>query len=175
MNIEKIDEYELSPDLEAEIAHVLAQCFDTDFGGRTYYQQRHHVRFICRDGDQLIGHLALCYRDVRLGDTLTPIWGLAEVATTPNARGQGVATALLHAAIAFAKTTPAQHFVLFGNRPMYEANGFVRHANIITFLTLEGAKTGGLKTGAHGGLMVLPLSNQQWDGEAHLDLLGHKF
>lgn len=175
MQIERLNEFELTPQIETEIADLLAQCFDTDFGGRTYFQQRHHVRFTARENGVLLGHMALCYRDVRLGDDLTPIWGLAEVATSPAARGKGIATKLLHAAIAFAKTTPAAHFVLFGNRPMYAANGFVSHANTITSLALIGAKTGAVKTAPDAGLMVLPLTPQPWNGQTKLDLLGHKF
>jgi len=175
MQIERVNEWDLTPQLEGAIADLLALSFGTDFGGRTYYQQRHHVRFIARSGDQVLGHMALCFRDVRLGDELTPIWGLAEVATHPEARGKGVATAMLDAAIAFTRTTPAAFFVLFGNRPIYAGNGFVHQPNLVTYFTLVGAKTGDIKTGQDAGLMTLSLTDRQWDKTAHLDLLGHKF
>lgn len=175
MQIERINEYDLTRETDAEIATLLACCFGTDFGGRSYFQQRHHVRFTARENGKLLGHMALCYRDVRLGAALTPIWGLAEVATDPDARGKGIATMMLDAAVAFARTTPADFFVLFGNRPIYAGNGFEAHSNIITYLTLDGAKTGVLKTATDGGLMVLPLGEKPWDSAAPLDLLGHKF
>lgn len=175
MDIEQINEWDLSATDEADIADLLAQSFETDFGARSYFQQRHHTRFIARDAGRVLGHMALCYRDIRLGDALMPIWGLAEVATSPRARGRGIATQLLQAAIAFTKATPAAHFVLFGNRPVYSAHGFVAQPNGMTYLTLEGAKTGELRTGNHDDLMVLQLTDQPWDATAHLDLLGHKF
>jgi predicted N-acetyltransferase YhbS len=175
MQIERLNEYNLTSDIETQIADLLAQSFTTDFGGRSYFQQRHHVRFVARDGDAILGQMALCYRDIRIGGVLVPIWGLAEVATAPQARGKGVATHLLEAAIAFIRTTPAAFFVLFGNRPIYAGNGFEQHRNTLISISLEGAKTGGVSTAEGGGLMVLPLTDQRWDGAALIDLLGHKF
>jgi len=175
VQIERLPEWDMTPEIEAEIADLVATCFTTDFGNRSYYQQRHHVRFTAREDGRLLGHMALGYRDIRVGGALTPVWGLAEVATHPSARGKGIATALLHAAIAFTRTTPAAFFVLFGNRPMYAGNGFVRQSNTLTYFSLIGAKTGEKKDSADGGLMVLPLTDQPWDEIAHVDLLGHKF
>jgi len=175
MQIERLNEYDLTPDVETQIADLLAQSFTTDFGGRSYFQQRHHVRFIARDGDAIMGHMALCYRDIRRDGVLVPIWGLAEVATAPQARGKGVATDLLDAAIAFVRTTPAAFLVLFGNRPIYAGNGFEKHRNTLVSISFEGAETGKVSTAENAGLMVLSLTDQQWDGAALIDLLGHKF
>ncbi len=175
MKIERIPETALSPTVEAEIADLLGRCFDTDFGGRSYYQQRHHLRLTARVDGALVGHVALCLRDVRLGDSLVSIAGLAEVATDPAARGQGIAGALLDAAIAEVRNWPVRFFALFGDRPLYAARGFRPQPNTITYLVLDGARTGPLRTGADGGLMVLPIGPHDWDGTQPLDLLGHKF
>jgi len=99
MLIEKIPEWDLSSQDDAEIAALLARCFPTDFGGRSYFIQHHHLRLVVRQ-PQIIGHMALVLRSVQLGDRLVSIAGLAEVATDPAHRGQGIAAQLLQAAIA---------------------------------------------------------------------------
>ena len=42
MLIQTIPEWHLGPPDNAEIAALLARCFDSDFGGRSYFSQRHH-------------------------------------------------------------------------------------------------------------------------------------
>ena len=175
MDIQRIPEWQLTPALETEIATLLTLAFGEAFGGRSYYQQRHHIRFIARENGTLLGHMALCFRDVRLGDDLIPICGLAEVATAPDARGKGIATALLEDAIAASRTTPATFLVLFGSRPIYAGHGFQKHRNRVTYLDLENACTGQVEAKPDDGLMVLALSEKPWDPTAALDLLGHKF
>lgn len=94
MVIEAISEMDLSPADDALINRLLVTAFDDSFGDRSYFQQRHHLRLVQRSGAEIIGHMALCYRSVRLGDALVPIIGLADVATAPSMRGQGVASAV---------------------------------------------------------------------------------
>ena len=175
MTPEIIPEIALTCADEAAIAGLLAQCFDTDFGGRSYFQQRHHLRLVLRDQDRVVAHMALCFRDVRLGPNLTPIAGLAEVATHPEYRGRGLAGQLMTIAVDQARRMRAEFLLLFGDRPLYAGRGFTAQPNVITYLALDGARTGVIKTGRDGGLMVLPLGAGIWDGAAPLDLLGHKF
>lgn len=175
MQIERIPEIALTHADEVEIAQLLNRGFQEDFGGRSYHQQRHHMRLIVRGHGVIIGHMAICYRAVRLGEALITICGLAEVVTAPELRGKGLATAMLNDAITFAKSTSASFFVLFGDRPIYAGHGFVKQRNSLTQVVLGYAKTGDIKTGLVADLMVLPLGDQSWDKDAHLDLLGHKF
>ncbi|RYG91496.1 GNAT family N-acetyltransferase [Loktanella sp. IMCC34160] len=177
--IDRIEELRLSAADDAEIAALLARAFgDSDFGGRSFHQQRHHLRLVLRD-PQIIGHMALIYRAIRLGDALVDIVGLAEVATDPDRRGEGIATRLLTAAIDEARGSGAQFFVLFGNRLIYAGHGFRRVANPYTYVTLYGARTGAVTRrdgqGADDDMMVLPLSDVPWDETAHIDMLGTKF
>lgn len=175
MQIDRLNEYDLTPDLEVEINALLERGFQEDFGGRSFHQQRHHMRFIARADAKLIGHMAVCYRSVRLDNDLITICGLAEVVTAPEARGKGVATALLTEAIAFAKSTHAQFFVLFGDRPIYAGFGFENQPNSKTEVVLNDARTGLTRRSENPGVMVLPLTVRAWNPDAHLDLLGHKF
>lgn len=174
MQIDVIPEWQLTVADEAQIARLLIAAFDESFGGRSYHQQRHHIRLVARDPD-VVGHMALCYRDIRMGDTLVPIIGLAEVATSPGRQGQGIASALMAKAMQQAHDSSAAFFVLFGERPIYAGNGFVRMTNTLISTQLYHARTGVVATGPDDGLMVLALRDQPWDPDATIDLLGWKF
>ena len=181
MTIERIEEMRLTAADEAGIAALLTAAFggDTDdwsgFDGRSYYKQRHHLRLVIRVGDGIVAHVALCFRDIRIGGRLTPIVGLAEVATHPDHRGAGHAGALLRAAIAEARQTLAEFVVLFGDRPLYAGTGFARHDNTIRFVALDRVETHRVIERVDDGLMVLPLHDAVWDGGAQVDLVGHNF
>jgi len=175
MRIERIEEARLTPADEAEIAALLRRCFVTDFGERSYFVQRHHVRVVARDEDVILGQMGLCLRAIRMGERLVDIVGLGDVCTAPERRGEGIASQLMVAAIAEARAMPADFFVLFGDRPLYAGAGFARQTNVLRYLDMEGACTGEVHVGRRGGLMILPLGGLDWDADAEVDLLGWLF
>ncbi len=173
--IEIIADWELGAQDEAQIARLLAACFDTDFGGRSYFQQRPHFRMVWREEGQITGHMAVMMRAIRLGGALVEVAGLADVATQPDHRGKGIAAGLLRATIAQVRTSQAQYFLLFGTAGLYAANGFEPAPNLMTYVGLRGAVTGAVKTETAQELRVLPLRGQAWPVDAPVDLLGHLF
>lgn len=175
MLAEVIPEWALTAPDEGQIAILLARCFPTDFGGRSFFQQRHHLRIVTRHQSQIIGHMGLMLRAVRVDGVLTDVVGLADVATDPDHRGRGIAAALLQAAIAEAKRSPAAHFLLFGTAGLYTGAGFRKAANMITYIDMTGARTRNVHREPARELMVLPLRDQPWDDSAALDLLGTLF
>lgn len=175
MRIDRIPEWELTPDLEAGIARLLAVCFPTDFGGRSYFQTRHHLRLVYRPEGVVRGHMALQFRSMRLGGRLITVAGLAEVATDPDFRGQGVAATILQAAIAEVRASPAEALMLFGVARLYAAAGFRKVANPMIWADMLGAETRAIRHDRVDGLMVLPLRGQAWDETATLDMLGSLF
>ncbi len=174
MRLSTLPETALTAADEAAIADLLARCFGTDFGGRTFFHQRHHLRLLAHDPD-LVGHMALAFRAVRLGGALVDVIGLAEVATDPGRRGQGIAGRLLERALAEARQTRAAYFLLFGDAGLYHAAGFRPVANPLTWVDLRGAATRRVRQGPADSLMVLPLAGQDWPDGAPLDLMGHLF
>jgi predicted N-acetyltransferase YhbS len=152
----------------------LRSSFGTEFGGRSYFMQRHHVRLVALD-PEICGHIGLIYRSVRQGDRLIPILGLADVATDPGRRGQGIASTLLKAAIAEGHASPAAFIALFGDAGLYAGHGFMPAMNRLRYVDLDGARTGEAMDGGADGLMILPLGGAVWDEVTPLDLLGHKF
>jgi predicted N-acetyltransferase YhbS len=170
MLIERIPEFHLTVADDAEIAGLLARCFDTDFGGRSYFTHRHHLRLVARQG-QIIGHMALMLRAVDLGGRQTTIVGVAEVATDPAHRGEGIAAALLQAAIVEAKASPAEFMLLFGTAKLYAAAGFYYISNQMAVTSVDAERS--LAKAQH--LMVLPLKSSTWPEDATLDLRGPEF
>lgn len=175
MQVERIEEMRLTSGDEKAIADLLARAFGTDFGGRSFYQNRHHVRLVVRDGDAVIGHIALGLRAIRMGDRLLQAAGVAEVATDPAHRGKGIATALLAATIAEARWSSADVLILFGDQPLYAASGFEAKPNRTRSISMHGVRTGPLEDRQADGLMVMPLRDTAWDDSALIDLVGFAF
>ncbi|OUD09764.1 hypothetical protein BVC71_08010 [Marivivens niveibacter] len=171
---ETINEFDLTPETEAELTTLLDLAFSPEFGGASYHQQRHNVRLIQRSKGAIVGHLAITYRTVRLGEQLLDIVGLAEVATHPNHRSQGIAGHLVRGSIDFARKVGADAMVLFGDRPVYAANGFQAKPNPLRWVAMTDKRTVAIEHQTDD-LMVLPLNNRSWDDHLTLDLLGNKF
>ena len=175
MQVDAIPEITLSHADDAAIADLLSQAFDTDFGGRSFYKQRHHLRLVVRNDTQIIGHMGLCYRAIRMGNQLIDIVGLAEVATHPDHRKKGIASTLMTHAVQAAKQSKADFFILFGDEAIYAASGFRRRPNKMTFVVMDDAKTHTIKTALNNALMVMDLTEKAWDDQATIDWLGHLF
>ncbi len=172
--IEKIPEWHLSAQDDAEIADLLARCFGPDFGGRSFHIHHHHLRLVLRQG-AIIGHMALILRAIQLDDRLVTIAGLAEVATDPAHRGQGIAARLLQAAIAEATASPASFMLLFGTAKLYAAARFRYVSNPMAHIELLEGQARRVVSDQPDCLMVLPLRDEIWPEGAMLDLRGPVF
>jgi predicted N-acetyltransferase YhbS len=163
--IERLAEWHMSTQDEASIADLLARCFETDFGGRSFFTHHHHLRLIIR-AEGIIGHMALVLRSIDLAGRRVTIAGLAEVATDPAYRGQGIAAALLQVAIEEAKASPAEYLLLFGVAKVYAAAGLKAVSNPLTHFEVNGTR---VVSSGDDNLMVLPLRDAPWpDGPVYL-------
>lgn len=175
MQVEVFPEWSLTPSDESGIADLLALCFSTGFGGRSFFKQRHSLRIVARD-DAIVGHIAMTYRAIRVPPGLVDIFGLGDVATHPGRRGEGIASHLLRHALEIAQASPAKAVLLFGDAPLYAANGFHAVRNLITRLELAGARTGEVgRVPANGLMMVHEIGAFTWDESWPVDLMGHTF
>ena len=175
MKIERHEEMRVSGDVEREIASLLEICFPTDFGGRSFFQNRHHVRLLAREGGKLAGHLAVGFRAVRLGGRLLDVVGFAEVAVHPAFRRRGIGAALVEAGLEEGRAAGAGFALLFGEQPIYAKAGFVTMSNPIVRVAMYGAQTEEIVRERAEHLMVQPLGDEAWDEAAELDLAGFTF
>ncbi|MCB1356270.1 MAG: GNAT family N-acetyltransferase [Maritimibacter sp.] len=175
MKIEHIPELAIDKATAAEIGALLDLVFDGGFEGRGHYMHRHHLRIVARDAGRIVGHLALGLRTMRQGTRLIDTATVAEVAVTPERRGEGIASAMLAEAIAAAERTWADFLLLFGAAGLYRAAGFRPVANEMRRVEMAGRRTGAVIDEPAKGLMVRPLTDAAWDDTTPLDLLGAKF
>lgn len=173
--VERIAEMDLSGPDQAQIADLLRVAFDGGFDGRSFYRTRHHLRLVMRAGGQIVAHVAVQFRAMRLGGRLVDVGCLAEVSTHPDHRGKGHAAQLLQAAIAEVRGARAEYFLLFGAAGLYAAAGFVAVQNPLTYVDMDGAQTGAVRHEAAEALRVLTLGVTPWDPAAALDVLGALF
>ena len=175
MRVEAVPEWALGPH-EPAVAALLARCFDVGFGGRTFFKQRHHLRLLAFDPEgALLGHVAVTWRAVRVGEGLVDVAGLAEVATSPERRGEGVAQALVSRAVQQARESLAEFVLLFGTAGLYGGLGFRPAANLLRHVRMDEGRTLSVGTARGADLMVLPLREAAWDEAAPVDLLGPLF
>ena len=175
MDIQTVHELDISPALDREIAQLLQQAFDTDFGGRSFFQQRHHLRLIARIDGAMAGHVALTYRMIGQDGKMIPVIGLAEVATDVAFRGQGVARGLITASLDIARAGAAEFALLFGDPAHYHRYGFQSAANSLRSLDLENGISKGIKIAPDDSFMVAATGDTHWDPSAEVDLMGRKF
>lgn len=168
---ELVPEWALDPRDEAAIAALLAECFPTDFGGRSFYRQRPHVRLLWRDAE-IAGHLALHYRSMRLGDALIRVLGLGDLAVRGDARGQGGGTRLVARALDEARRARCDAALLFGRRGLYDRAGFRQVRNPLLNCDLTGARSHALRHEHSDFLRIAPLTGIDWPEHETLDLLG---
>ncbi len=177
MRIEVTPEHALTRDTDRAIGALLEAAFGpaAGFAGRSFHKQRHHLRILGWDGANVIGHVALQLRAIRLeAETLT-IAGVAEVATHPAHQGRGIGRALMQEAIAQATDTVSEAAVLFGHPGLYAPLGFQPQSNPVAYVAFENGRPTGVVTDTIESLMVLPLGSRHWDGRAAIDLLGPLF
>ena len=175
MITEQIPEWSLGNADDLQIAGLLARSFPTDFGGRSYFRIRQHLRFVQRHDGEIIAHMALQMRAMRLGDALVTVAGLADVAVNQDHRGRGIATQMLQTVIAAAMASPADFLLLFGTAGLYHGAGCRTVHNPMIWTEMLGAVTGTIHRASAQELMVLPLRGKAWDDQATLDLLGSLF
>ena len=172
--IERTEELRLTAEREAGIAALLALCFD-GFEGRSFFQNRHHVRLTAHEDGALIGHLGLSLRALRVAGALTDVVGIGDVGVHPDHRRRGIGAALVDAAIAEGRRSPARFAVLLGTEAIYAAAGFSSVRGEVTATQMQGARTGKITRRVETALMVRPLRGDTWDPKAPVDLCGWPF
>ncbi|SNS11615.1 GNAT family N-acetyltransferase [Antarctobacter heliothermus] len=172
--IEVIAEQNLTAADEARIAEILRQSFPTDFEGRSFYQQRPHMRLVWREGC-VLAHMSLFLRAIRVGENVVDVVGVGDVATSVEARGRGHATALLDRCKSVASSRRASFLILFGDRELYDRAGFLPATNQFRHCQMVGARTGDIVEGSSPFLRVFPLTEALWPEDAQIDFLGHLF
>ena len=171
----RIEETNLSTATDAQIARLVEVTYPVDFGGRSFMHQRHHFRLLAHEGDELVGHVAVLLRAIRIGEALVDIMGLAEVATAKAHRRRGIASQLVAMAQQQARQSTAQFVLLFGTERLYRTAGFMPVGNTVRAVRLPQNRSGDAYDCGKQPLMVYPVAGAKWDEAASVDLVGPIF
>jgi len=173
--IERIDELRLSKADRKEISALLNAGFGGEFGDRSFFAQRHHLRLVKRVSNRIAGHLALVYRVISIDGNPVTIIGIGDVAVAEDARRQGIGAALVDAAIEEARRTEALFLLLFGEANIYSRAGFRAADNPLVWVVQENFQTSRIVQKPSESLMVYQLGTMGWDNGTKIDLLGGLF
>lgn len=174
MRITRFHEMSLDAINASRISVLLNEVFG-DFGARGHFLHRHQMRLVIREANRAVAHLALGLRVMRLGDELIDVATVAEVATHPDRRGEGLASALLADATTAAEGSGAAYMMLFGDAGLYAGAGFRKVSNPVRRVDMTGRVTGRVIDAPVDDMMVRELGDAAWHEALPLDLLGAKF
>ena len=163
------------PSRDAAITDLLGSCFDGVHGGRTWFKQFPHERLLAWSGSDLMGHVGMEFRVVRVGEAIVSVLGIVDLCGAPFARRHGIGTASLQGAEERAR---GQSFALAmaDDERLYQRSGYsLLNAPNVTFLAIDELRCHGvIRRDLSEIFMVKALTCDAWpDGPT--DLLGHLF
>jgi aminoglycoside 2'-N-acetyltransferase I len=152
-----------------ELANELGGWFEAEFGPRANrWAPADYYVLINRDG-QLAGRLGVLDSKVSVGNQIIRVGGIGGVATKPEFRHRGVASAMLARAAEFMKDDLGVEFGFLLCRhevsPVYAKSGWIIVRGPTTFMRAGVAATYPNDT------MILPLAEKRWPSGA-IDMLG---
>lgn len=151
-----------------QLAKELRDWFEAEFGRADRWAQP-NCYVILRLGDQLAGRLGVLNRKVSVGGRITTVGGIGGVATKPEFRHRGVASAMLARAAEFMKSDLGVEFGFLLCRhevsPVYAKMGWIIVPGPTTFTRA------GVTATYPNDTMILPLANKEWPA-GPIDLMG---
>ena len=163
------------PSRDAAIATLLDACFDGVHGGRTWFKQIPHERLLAWSGNDLMGHVGMECRVVRVGEAVVPILGIVDLCVAPAARRQGIGAALLQGAEERARGQSFALAMADDPRLCQRAGYSLLHATNVTFLAIDELRCHSvIRRDLSGIFMVKQLAFDAWP-DGPIDLLGHLF
>ena len=175
MEIEQVAEYELGEKAREEVRCLLEKAFSSYPQKDAYWQQLPTFRLLARREKELLGHLAVEYRRVRVGTEHFRIFGIADLCVHPDFSGSGVGGRLITQLQELAPGYQARFLLTFASRPdFYLKNGFEEVQTHCRWLMIHQGVTMGVMQRKLSGVMVKALDATPWPAGA-LDLLGPIF
>ena len=176
MHTQRIEEFLISSTTHQQIAQLFAECFPEYPHKRSYLKQVPTFRFLVWEEDNLIAHLGVEHRFIRMGDAVIRIFGVADLCVSEAYQSQKIASSLLTELHQLGKGNSIDFIVLAsGEHEFYEKLGFKLVQNTCRWLMINEHQMLGI---AHRrieeSLMVKPVGDKQWKSGL-VDFLGHIF
>jgi len=177
MKLELVDEYALGAERTEAVRSLLHEAFpDVVFTQhRTYLKQIPPWRLLAWEGERLVGHLGLEHRVIGTSDGPATLFGVLDVCVAGDARGRGVASALLEHVESLGREHAIGFLMLFAtDRRLYERNGYRHEHNVLRWSMIDEHRTLGIDEQPLDELMIKPIGARPWPA-GPIDLLGHQF
>lgn len=176
IQLQRIEDYLLSPTQEEELARLLSASFPGYPANRTYYLQLPSFRYLATLNHQLIGHLAVTHRIINAGGEPARIFGLGDLCVQAGYKRKKIGSLLLNTLEKEALQHQIDFLVLVSDdQAFYLSKGFTLIENICRWVSIRSHESIGLVQGRiPGSLWVKSLHGKKW-GDGIVDLLGYMF
>ncbi len=156
--------------LDQQIRSLLTRCFtgpqDAVFHHRRYFHEPCARRWFVRDGQMgIAAQVALHDKEVRAGENVHRIGGVAEVCVHPDFRGRGLVKQLLGEVHTWLKKNDVPFSVLLGDPHVYTSSGYQVVTNLFYDANQDGRKVRRVLSSA----MVCTMNEASWpNGDVYL-------
>ncbi len=176
VNINQIEEYQVSELEHVKINQLLQQAFSGYPSDKSYYNQVPTFRLLAYQGERLIGHLGVNYRIITLNRDPFPIFGISDLCVDIEFQSQKIASSLLNKLELLAQKTLVDFLVLIADQhEVYLDNGFELVNNRGKWLIIRREMSLGI---AHSKLknclMIKSIKGKEWE-TGTVDFLGSMF
>lgn len=138
--------------LDAELRALLSLCFGVEFKNKRYAFEMPPHRWLVREEDEVVGHLAVHEKTFECDGISVPFIGIAEVCVAPSHRGRGFVRAMLGEAERHFNAV--QFAILLGDPEVYGSSGYRPVGNV--YLPFKDAAK------PNPDVLVKPLGSRLW-------------
>lgn len=176
MPIKLHQEYALSSPESAAVNVLLQSCFPGFPADRNYYKSLPSFRLLFWKKEKLLGHLSVVFRIVKVGSTVTRIFGISDVCVHPDHRSKQIASLLLDEVEKKSQEYNIDFLVLIAEeRALYKKRGYKSVSNTVRWLLVNDHQSLGVMHGnLDRSLMVKETGTLKWN-KGLLDLMGGLF
>lgn len=168
-------EFDISSETHQQIIELHNICSDYHHS-RSYFKQLPHFRYLAFAEDELVAHMGVDHRVIRVGDSVFTIFGVIDLFVRPSCRRQGIASQLLSLLTELALTKSIDFLFLVSHYdPIYLNNGFQAISQECSWLGIEEHKNCGVLTETiEENFMIKQTGDKTWT-KGQIDLLGYMF
>lgn len=176
MTIQRIEEFQITPEQHQAIHQLLTHCFDGYPPDRTYFKQLPSFRFLAFEDTHLIAHLAVEHRMISVAEQPASIFGVVDICVHPDFRHQQIASSLLTKLELLGKQHQINFMVLTSaDHQLYTNLNYTVCSHPCRWLFVNNHKTLGVHhRRLDDSLLVKALGKRSWP-EGVVDFLGVVF
>ncbi|MCH2161787.1 MAG: GNAT family N-acetyltransferase [Phycisphaerales bacterium] len=161
-------------ELDRQLRGLLSRCF-TDPGDEVFHERRHFTeeprhRWLVRQDDELVAHVAVHDKTVQSESGSIHLLGIAEVCVAPECRRRGLVGRMLQRVHAWGLDREFDVAFLFGKVQYYGSSGYRAVPNPLRVTNPNGEVIEKVFPNA----MVRPLASKAWP-DGLIDLCGPEF